>query len=131
VSDAGDIVSAILADVAAAVTLGASSVEAVSVENLPDDDFPFVMIVQADYETDRIDWLQEIRAWTVTGELYQRGGTREDIQTKLEGIRAQIALDPTLSGSCDDCTVSVAVPDSHPDSETLAGRFSVQAVRVE
>ena len=62
VSDAGDIVSAILADVAAAVTLGASSVEPVSVENLPDDDFPFVMIVQADYETDRIDWLQEIRA---------------------------------------------------------------------
>ena len=44
-SDAGDIVSAILADVAAAVTLGASSVEPVSVENLPDDDFPFVMIV--------------------------------------------------------------------------------------
>ena len=129
-SDAGDIVSAILADVSAAVTLGASSVEPVSVENLPDDDFPFAMIVQTDYETERLDWLQEQRTWTVTGELYQRGGTRAEIQTKLEAIRDQVVADPTLGGACHDATVALAVPDSSPDSENLAGRFAVQATRV-
>ena len=129
-SDAGDIVAAILADVSAAVSLGGSSVESVSVESLPEDSFPFAMIVQTDYSSDRLDWIQEQRSWIISGQLFQRGGTRDDMQTKLEAVRDQLAADPTLGGVVDDATVDVAVPDSHPDAETIAGEFSVQALKV-
>ncbi len=129
-SDASDIVDAILADVTTAVGGVTTSTEPVLVDGRPDSAFPLAMILQTEYDPDPLPWLQENRTWTVSGVVWQAGGTRDTMETKLEAIRDQIAADPTLGAKCDHAVFANAEPESHPDSNRISGVFVVRAEKV-
>lgn len=129
-SDAGDIITAILADIAAAITGVTTAEDPTAVDTLPKESLPFAMILETDYDVELLDWGQEQRTWTIAGTVVQNGGTREAMQTKLEAIRAQVLADPTLGGTVDRSSFAGAVPESHPDATRLYGVFAVQAEQV-
>lgn len=129
-SVAGDIVTALLADIATAIAGVTTSKEAVSVVELRGEDFPHAMVLQIDYQPEPLDWGQERRTWTISGTVVQEGGTREEMQTKLEDIGTQIAADPTLGGAVDRATFASSLSHSHTDSPHLFGVFAVQAEKV-
>lgn len=127
-SVAGDIVTALLADVAAAISGVTTSTEAIAIEQA--SGFPFAMILQTDYDAEWIEWGQERRTWTISGTIVQEGGTREDMQTKLEDIQTQIVADPTLGGSVERAIFGGSIPQQHPDAKYIYGLFAVQAEKV-
>lgn len=129
-SVAGDIVTAVLADISTAISGVTTSKEAVSVVELRGQDFPHAMLLQTDYEVETLDWSQERRTWTISGTVVQEGGTREDMQTKLEDIGVQIAADPTLGGAVDHATFASSLSHSHTDAAHIFGVFAVQAEKV-
>jgi hypothetical protein len=129
-SDASDIVDAILADVTTAVTGVTTSTAVVQPDDRPDEDFPLAIILQTEYDVEPLDWGQENRIWTVDVALFQIGGTRETMQTKLEAVRDQIGADTTLASSCDRAVCVTAIPESHPDAARIAGIFVVRAEKV-
>ena len=129
-SNASDIVDAVLAHVETAVAGITTSKEVVQPDTLPDDKFPLAMILQTEYDPEPLDWLQENRTWTVSVALWQVDGTRDTMETKLEAVRDLIAADPTLGGTCDRAVFADAVPESHPDSSHIAGLFVVRAEQV-
>lgn len=129
-SVAGDIVTAVLADISTAIAGVTTSKEAVSITELRGEDFPHAMVLQTDYEAEILEWSQERRTWTISGTIVQEGGTREDMQTKLENIGAQVAADSTLGGTVDRSTFASSLSHSHTDSPHLFGVFVVQAEKV-
>lgn len=129
-SDAGDIITGVLAAAETASAGIATSIEASSIEGLSEEDFPRVHVLHTDYAMTVLDWLQEERTWTVGGEFYLYNSTREAMQTLLEAFRDAVHADRTLIGVCQDAGAYVAVPDSHPDSAVVAGEYIVQAVKV-
>ena len=129
-SDASDIVDAILSDVTTAVAGITAFKEVVRPDKRPDSDFPLAMILQTEYEPERLDWGQENRTWVVSVAIWQAGGTRDAMETKLEAIRDQIAADPTLASSCERSVFAAAVPTSNPDSSRVGGFFTVTAEQV-
>lgn len=129
-SVAGDIVTALLADITTAVAGVTTSAEAVSVDELNSEDFPHAMLLQTAYEPVQIEWGQQRRVWTLSGTVVQKGGTREDMQAKLEAIGDQIAADDTLGGAVDRSLFASSVSHSHSDSVHVFGVFVVQAEKV-
>jgi hypothetical protein len=129
-SDVSDIVDAVLVEVASAVSGVTTSKEVVQPDTRPAEDFPFAMVVQTEYDTEPLPWLQENRIWTISGALWQADGTRDTMETKLEAIRDEIFGNPTLSGACDQASCVVLVPESHPDDRLIAGLFVVRAEQV-
>jgi hypothetical protein len=129
-SDAGTLVTAVLADVAAAVSGVTQLSASTSLDALNDEQFPVVMILQTEYEVEPLDWRQERRIWTISGTLGQVGGTRDDMATKLEACRAQTTTDPTLGGAVEHAIFAGAVPEQHTDSARIYGVFAVRAEEV-
>ena len=126
-SVAGDIITALLADITTAIAGVTTTAEAVSITDLRDEDFPHAMVLQTDYEAEELDWGQQFRTWTISGSIIQKDGTRETMQTKLEAIGVQIAADATLAGSVDRATFSSSVSHSHTDSSFIYGVWIVAA----
>lgn len=124
------IVDAVIADVEAAITGVTSLREASDIDSLPDSSFPLAMVLQTDYDAEWLDWMQENRSWTISLGLWQAGGTRDDMQTKLEAVRDQFFNDPTLSNAVDRALCVTSVPDSHPDDSRIGGVIVVQAEKV-
>ena len=131
-SDAGTIVDKITTLAQAAVAGLTVSKEAIAVDDLDDELFPYSIILQTAYDTEVIDWRQRIRTWTISGAVFVNGesDTRETVQTHLEAIRDGIEADSTLTGSVDQVNVSVAAADDHPDSTLHAGDFEVVCTKV-
>ncbi len=126
-SAAGDIITALLADITTAIAGVTTTAEAVSITDLRDEDFPHAMVLQTDHESENLDWGQQLRTWTISGTVIQKGGTRETMQTKLENIGIEIAADTTLGGSVDRATFSSSVSHSHTDSPFIYGVWVVSA----
>ncbi|GAF94969.1 unnamed protein product [marine sediment metagenome] len=130
-SDAGDIITAILADVTAAVDGVETSEESVAFETVLKEKLPFVSVIEASYEVDEsLEWGQENRIWTFTGTVAQLGGTRETMQAKLDAIRDQVLTDRTLGSTVDTAIFAGTVPASHPDATRIMGAFGVRAEKV-
>jgi hypothetical protein len=130
VSDAGDIMTALTTDVAAAVSGVTTVLTATNPEALNADDLPWCRLLLVDYSVDHVDWGQEQRTWTIHGLLVVKGGTREAMQLLLDGIRDQVFTDPTLGGSVERASCAPIVPYSNPDSGQVHGEFSVVAEKV-
>ena len=129
-SDASDIVDAVLAHITAAVSGVTTLEEVVQPDERPAEDFPLAMILRTEYEPEPLDWLQENRTWTVAVALWQAGGTRAEMETKLEAIRDRIVADPTLGGASERSIFADAVPESHPDDSRIGAAFVVRAEKV-
>jgi hypothetical protein len=132
VSDAGDIITALTADVTTAVSGVTVTAAAVNFADLKAEDLPYCRLVLADYSVEILDWGQEQRTWTVAGLLAidAKGGTREAMQVLLDGIRDQVFADTTLGGSVERASCATIVPESHPEDVHVYGHFSVQAEKV-
>jgi hypothetical protein len=130
-SDAGDILTAITADITAAISGVTTSVEPVAIDaTVPREDLPFAATWGSGDEAEPLDWGQENRVWDFSSFVIQQGGTRETMQTKLEAIRAQVVADPTLDGTVDKAVFSGALLESPPDSSRIAGVFAIRAEKV-
>ena len=129
-SDAGDILTALTTDVEAAVSGVAVGTDPISIDDLTAGQLPYCVLLIGEPESERLEWGQEQRTWSVLGGLAQQGGTREEMQTKLEAIRDQIVAGPTLDGAVDDAICTTLSIESHPDSARISGEFAVQAGKV-
>ena len=124
------IVDAVIADLTAAISGLTTSREPVQPDTMSDDKFPLAVVLQTEYDVEPLDWMQENRIWTISVALWQAGGTRDTMETKLEAIRAKFFADPTLDNSVDRALCVTSVPDSHPDDSRVAGLIVVRAERV-
>lgn len=129
-SDAGDIITAITADVVTAVAGVTVTLDAVNMQKIKGEDLPYCRLLLVDYTAEHIDWGQEQRTWTVHGVLAVEGGTREAMQLLLDAIRDEVFADPTLDGSVKRASCAPLVPYSHPEGQIVFGEFSVQAEKV-
>jgi hypothetical protein len=127
VSDAGDILTALTADVQAAVSGVTVGTDPINFDQLAAVDLPYCVLVVAEYTAEHLDWGQEQRTWAVVGVLAQGGGTREQMQTKLEAIRDQVFADPTLGSAVDRATCAPLDTESNADDTRVFGVFSVEA----
>jgi hypothetical protein len=130
VSNAGDILTALTADIEAAVSGVTVGLVPITFDDLASRDLPYCVLLMVDNTAEALDWGQEQRTWTIAGQLAQSGGTREQMQTKLEAIRDQIFADRTLGSSVDKSTFASLVPYSHIDDPLIYGEFSVSAEKV-
>ena len=130
-SQAGDIVTQILADAAEAIPGVSQFADARSLDRLPGDALPAVMILATDYEVEPIaEHRQQRRVWTVSGTVIQEGGTRSDMHAKLEAIRDQIDADPALAALVDHAYMAGSIVHSHEDGSRIFGTFVVRAEKV-
>ncbi len=131
----GDIVDAILADIATAVSGVTAEREAASIDERLDSDFPLAQVMQIDSDVDALPYLQEARSWTISCAVWlavPADGTsaRELMETTLEAIQAQVFADPTLGAVVDRAVMISSVPDSHPDDSRIGGLLVVRAEKV-
>lgn len=127
----GDIVDAIIVDVKAAVQGIHTETENFSLSRLTHRELPHCGVISTAYASEPIDFRQELQTWEVDLTLVQSGGTREDLEVKIEAIRTQIFADPTLGGKVDRAFMLSAVPHSQADSEKLIGEIRVTATKVK
>jgi hypothetical protein len=129
-SDIGDILTALTADIEAGVSGVTVSLLPTTYDEIVSKDLPYCVLALVDYSVDPLEWGQEERTWTIAGSICQDGGTREQMQTKLEAIRDQIFADQTLGATVDRATFAPGVPFSHSDSQHVFGEFGVRAEKV-
>jgi hypothetical protein len=129
-SDAGDILSAISTDVAAAVSGVTVSLLAEDPKKIGTATMPWCRLLMVDYSVEPLDYAQEERTWTIAGLVVEDAGTRETMQTKLEAIRDQVFADATLGSVVKRATCATLVPYSSPDDARIMGEFFVSAVKV-
>jgi hypothetical protein len=129
-SDVSDISDAIVAAVEAAVAGSEAVVGNLAIDTVASDRFPIAEIVQTGNEPEPLPWRQENQVWLFECAMYQKGGTRQTMQTKLEAIRDGVRADPTLSGACDRASCAALVPESHVDSRLVTGVFVIRAEKV-
>ena len=129
-SDAGDMITALLADAGTAIPGVTTSLEPVMGGDINNEDLPYLTVLATDYASSPLAWQQESRVWTFTGRLYNDGGTREAMQLDLEAFRDQVRADPTLGGSCDFAVMVASVPHSAGDAKLVVGDWAVRCERV-
>ena len=128
-SDAGNIITAVTADVVAAVPGVTVGLDPINVDNLVTIDLPHCILLLTGYSVETVGWGQEERTWTIKGTLIVKGGTREAMQLLLDAIRDQVFADKTLDGSVHKSVCTPLVPYSQVDSERVTGEFAVLATK--
>ena len=130
-SAAGDIMDALAADAAAAV----SSLTAANCErglrlaaDLEAEDMPHLFLHNPDESVDLLDHLQERVTTTVSLTLVTRDETQEATLAHLDLIRAQIRADVTLGGAVTYAYVSSLGVRESPEERDKAGDLVVLAV---
>lgn len=129
-SDAGNILTALTADVTAAVAGVTVTLEAVNFAGLKAEELPYCRLLLVDYTVEAVDWGQEKRVWTVACLLAiedTEATTRETMQLLLDAIRDKVFDDPTLDAAVHIASCAPIVPYSNPDEGRVYGEFSVQA----
>ena len=127
----GDIVDAIIVDVKAAVSGIHTETENFSLSRLTHRDLPHCGVVATLYTAEALDFRQELQTWEIELQLVQSGGTREDLEVKIEAIRTEIFADPTLGGKVDRAFMLSSVPHSQAGSPQLVGTIVVTATKVK
>ncbi len=126
-SQVGDIMAQLIVHATTAIPGLTTSIEAVG-PDVNAEDMPYLTVLQTQYDVDFLEWVQERRVWTITGALYQDGGTREQMHLKLEAFRDLINTNYQLGALVDRVAIANSVPDSNPDSKVVIG---IWAARVE
>jgi hypothetical protein len=132
VSDFGSIMDQLVTEARDAVaTLTAANCERGirQGEELGVDELPHLFVHSPQESIELLDFQQERRSFVCTLDLWVQGDTQDQLATKLDGIRDQIAANRSLSGAADYATVTLRQVFEFPARERKVGRIEVLAVK--
>lgn len=127
----GDIVAAVIVDVKAAVPGIDTESENIPLSALTTQHLPHVRVIGTEFESELLDFRQELHRWSIELQLVQQHDTRESLELKVEAIRDQVFADPTLGSTVDRARMESSVPHSQADAEKLSARIVVIAEKVK
>lgn len=125
-----DIVTALVADVTAALT-SYNSVDSVytAADDIREGEMPKAMVFNPGLEVERLPYRQVSEITTLGIALVRKHGEAAEIRTDVEAIIAQIESDTTLGSKVDDSLVDAIEIDETRSDHTFAV-LTVQARRV-